>query len=79
MVVGFEEKPDNPKSSLANAAVYVFGQAGLDEVGNATDLSTEVLPRLVGRMMGHRFIGEYFDVGTPQSLDDARRVATTHG
>jgi mannose-1-phosphate guanylyltransferase len=79
MVVGFEEKPDNPKSSLANAAVYVFSQAGLDEVGNATDLSTEVLPRLVGRMMGHRFIGEYFDVGTPQSLDDARRVATTHG
>lgn len=79
MIVGFEEKPDNPKSSLANAAVYVFSQAGLDEVGRAADLSTEVLPRLIGRMVGHRFEGSYFDVGTPQSLDDARRVATTHG
>lgn len=75
IVVGFDEKPQHPKTNLANAAVYVFSQAGLDEVASATDLSTQVLPKLVGRMRGHRFVGSYFDVGTPQSLSDARRVA----
>jgi mannose-1-phosphate guanylyltransferase len=79
MIVGFEEKPSHPKSSLANAAVYVFTQSGLDELDDATDLSTQVLPRLVGRMIGHRFVGAYFDVGTPQSLDDARWEAGSRG
>ena len=78
MIVGFEEKPDNPKSSLANSAVYVFSQAGLDEVGSAADLSTDVLPRLIGRMVGHRFVGAYFDVGTPSSLLDAREEANRY-
>ena len=77
IVVGFEEKPLNPKSSLANAAVYIFSQAGLNVVGSSADLSTEVLPRLIGHMVGHRFVGAYFDVGTPQSLDEARKAATT--
>ena len=72
MIVGFEEKPDNPKSSLANAAVYIFSQAGLDAVGNAADLSTEVLPKLIGHMFGFRFVGIFEDIGTPESLQRAR-------
>jgi mannose-1-phosphate guanylyltransferase len=76
IVVGFEEKPQHPRTNLANAAVYVFSQAGLDEVESATDLSTQVLPKLVGKMRGHRFTGSYFDVGTPQALSEARKVAS---
>jgi len=79
IIVGFEEKSQHPKSNLANAAVYAFSQAGLDTVGEATDLSTEVLPHLIGRMVGHRFEGVFFDMGTPQSLEEARREAGSRG
>ncbi len=77
VVIGFEEKPTAPRSNLANAAVYLMSQIALDEVGSSRDFSTEVVPRLRGRIQGHRFIGAYFDMGTPESLDDARRIATS--
>lgn len=75
VVVGFEEKPRDPRSNLANAAVYLMSQLALDEVGNSRDFSTEVVPRLLGRIQGHRFDGAFFDMGTPESLEAARRVA----
>jgi len=75
LVVGFEEKPSSPRSNLANAAVYLLSQAALDEVGDSRDFSTEVVPRLLGRINGHRFSGPYFDMGTPESLAAARMSA----
>ena len=77
MVIGFEEKPTAPRSNLANAAVYLMSQIALDEVGSSRDLSTEVVPRLLGRIQGHQFSGAYFDMGTPESLEAARRVASS--
>jgi mannose-1-phosphate guanylyltransferase len=75
LVVGFEEKPAQPRSNLANAAVYLLSQAALNEVGDSRDFSTEVVPRLLGRINGHRFSGPYFDMGTPESLAAARMAA----
>ena len=75
LVVGFEEKPSSPRSNLANAAVYLLSQAALNEVGDSRDFSTEVVPRLLGRIKGHRFSGPYFDMGTPESLAAARMAA----
>ena len=75
VVIGFEEKPSVPRSNLANAAVYLMSQVALDEIGNFRDFSTEVVPRLLGRIQGHRFTGAYFDMGTPESLEAARQVA----
>ena len=37
--------------------------------------STEVVPRLLGRIQGHQFSGPYFDMGTPESLVAARAAA----
>ena len=75
VVVGFEEKPTHPRSNLANAAVYLLSQTALDEVGESRDFSTEVVPRLLGRIQGHQFSGPYFDMGTPESLVAARAAA----
>ena len=75
VIVGFEEKPKHPKGNLANAAVYLLSQAALNEVGESRDFSTEVVPRLIGRINGHRFSGPYFDMGTPESLAAARMAA----
>ncbi|MEN9301472.1 MAG: hypothetical protein RLZZ254_1253 [Actinomycetota bacterium] len=75
VIVGFEEKPAHPRSNLANAAVYLLSQTALDEVGESRDFSTEVVPRLLGRIQGHQFSGPYFDMGTPESLVAARAAA----
>jgi mannose-1-phosphate guanylyltransferase len=75
VVVGFEEKPTHPRSNLANAAVYLLSQTALDEVGEFRDFSTEVVPRLLGRIQGHQFSGPFFDMGTPESLIAARAAA----
>lgn len=75
LVVGFEEKPSSPRSNLANAAVYLLSQMSLNEVADSRDFSTEVIPRVLGRINGHRFTGPYFDMGTPESLAAARMAA----
>ena len=50
-VVGFTEKPPNPVSDLANAGIYAFDPAVLDEISGPPprDIGYDLLPRLVGR------------------------------
>jgi mannose-1-phosphate guanylyltransferase len=76
-VQGFHEKVANPPGNLANAAVYILSPrvSGFLEELNRTviDLSTEVLPRFVGRI--NTFENEVYhrDIGTIESLEIARR------
>lgn len=71
VVVSFEEKPDAPRSDLANAGMYAFRRSVLDLVpeGTPVDIGTHLLPRLVGRSVAVP-IGDAFliDVGTPEAL-----------
>jgi len=73
VVVGFEEKPSSPRSNLANAAVYLLSQAALNAVGDSRDFSVEVISRMLGQIQGHRFLGFFVDVGSPEKLELARR------
>ena len=72
IVVGLHEKVANPPGDLANAAVYIFEPSVLDFLaslpGPFIDLSTQVLPRYLGRM--HTFHNADFhrDIGTLESL-----------
>lgn len=74
-LVGFEEKPAQPRSDLANAGLYAFSREVLDLVDGAEprDIGTHLLPRLVGRarVVG---IGDAClrDIGTPEALAEAR-------
>jgi histidinol-phosphate phosphatase family protein len=81
-VTDFTEKPDHPRSDLANAGVYVVSADAFREMAdsNASDLGRHVLGRFVGRMRGLVHDGYHIDIGTPEALArasaDARRVNT---
>lgn len=72
LVEAFHEKVANPPGTRANAAVYMLGSAVCSLVqdgGTATaDLSTGVLPRLLGRMDTFHNATYHRDIGTPESF-----------
>lgn len=69
-IVGFEEKPRQPRGNLANAGIYAMSAAAYHEIADAGafDLGFDVLPRFVGRMHGFSFDGYHRDIGTLESL-----------
>jgi len=74
-VMAFHEKVHSPPGNLANGAVYIFEPEILDAVaglGNpVVDLSTEIIPKLVGRILCVETTGYHRDIGTPESLRKA--------
>jgi mannose-1-phosphate guanylyltransferase len=72
LVRAFHEKVANPPGNLANAAVYIVEP----EVSEAAarlgkpfvDLSTEVIPQFVGRILAHETSGYHRDIGNLESL-----------
>lgn len=73
-VVEFVEKPENPKSDLANAGVYAVDAACFREIADMKgfDIGFDILPKLVGRMRGFAFEGYHRDIGNMESLEQAR-------
>lgn len=77
LVVEFQEKPDQPKSSWANAGLYLAGPSLFDVIParpGLCDFGFDVLPRLMGRMYAFPLEGFYCDIGTPERLEYARRM-----
>ncbi|MDR0220234.1 MAG: nucleotidyltransferase family protein [Lachnospiraceae bacterium] len=74
VVTKFEEKPENPESDLANAGVYVAGQAIFNffPQGGFIDFSADVLPKLAGQMYGYPVKEYHIDIGTPENLRRAK-------
>lgn len=75
-VVAFHEKVQSPPGDLANGAVYVFAPTVIDFLAtlrkDTIDLSTEVLPRFLGRMNTFENTVYHRDIGTIESLVTAR-------
>ncbi len=75
-VLSFEEKPKNPKSSLASMGIYVFSKDVLkqlldDEYGEHFDFGQDIIPLALARdkhVSVYRFNGYFRDVGTIDSL-----------
>jgi mannose-1-phosphate guanylyltransferase len=71
-VLAFHEKVANPPGNLANGAVYIFepevveAMAGLGKP--LVDLSTEVIPGFLGRILCVETDGYHRDIGNPESL-----------
>ena len=80
VVVGFHEKVVNPPGNLANGAVYVVSAELLKTLGSemrdVKDFSTEVLPRLVGRICTYETSAAFVDVGSPENY---ARANNSHG
>jgi mannose-1-phosphate guanylyltransferase len=76
IVTAFHEKASNPPGSEANAAVYIFDPEVLDFMAGlkreTIDLSTEVIPRFVGRICTFRNTIYHRDIGTLESLRKAQ-------
>jgi mannose-1-phosphate guanylyltransferase len=79
-VVAFHEKVENPPGNLANGAVYVFEPEVIDIVAargtRVVDLSTEIIPGFIGRILCVETNGYHRDIGTPESL---RRACAEFG
>jgi glucose-1-phosphate thymidylyltransferase len=81
-LVGFEEKPDRPQSTLAGIALYFYPRAILPLVGeyltegNNPDQPGRLVEWLYRRtpVYAWRVPGRWFDIGTPETLDEAKRV-----
>jgi mannose-1-phosphate guanylyltransferase len=74
-VVAFHEKVEHPPGNLANGAVYIFEPAVIDAIAGqgrpVVDLSTEIIPDFVGRILCVETEGYHRDIGTPESLRQA--------
>jgi mannose-1-phosphate guanylyltransferase len=77
VVQAFHEKVKNPPGNLANAAVYILAPsvlAFIESLGkDVVDLSTEVLPRYLGRINTFENDVYHRDIGNVQSLTAARQ------
>lgn len=74
LMSAFVEKPAHPSSNLANAGMYVFERAVIDEIGGTgRDIGFDLLPTLVGRALAVRVHGYFRDIGTLRALEAARR------
>ena len=78
-VIAFHEKVDNPPGNLANGALYIFEPEVVETIASfgrpVVDLSTEIIPRFIGRILCVETRGYHRDIGTPESL--ARAIADT--
>jgi mannose-1-phosphate guanylyltransferase len=74
-VTAFHEKVKNPPGNLANGAVYVFEPDVIEDIAelgkSAVDLSTEIIPNYLGRILSVETDGYHRDIGTPESLQRA--------
>ena len=81
-ITSFEEKPKNPKSTLASMGIYIFTYAdlkkylkvdALDEKSD-NDFGKNIIPAMLGageKLIAYRFEGYWKDVGTVESYWEA--------
>jgi glucose-1-phosphate thymidylyltransferase len=78
-VVSFEEKPSEPRSSLAATAAYLYAADHVSlvpqylEEGNPPDAPGNLIAWLHSRapVYGYRFTGDWLDIGNKQQLLEA--------
>lgn len=75
VVTAFHEKVEMPPNNLANGAVYIFSSDVLRTISNIRgsflDLSTEIIPILVGKILSVETDGYHRDIGSIESLSAA--------
>jgi len=75
VVIALYEKVAQPPGNLANGAIYILSVELLEalrtDLNYVTDFSTEVLPRLIGRIYTYETSAVFFDIGTPKAYAQA--------
>jgi mannose-1-phosphate guanylyltransferase len=75
-VTAFHEKVENPPGNLANGAVYVFEPEIIEDIASrgkaVVDLSTEIIPTYLRRILSVETASYHRDIGNEESLRRAR-------
>ena len=73
-IIEFTEKPEHPKSNLANAGIYIANKDVFEDLENKTplDFGKDVLPLLVGHMYGWEDKDYLIDIGTMENYQKAQ-------
>ena len=78
VVEAFHEKVKNPPGNLANGAIYAFDSEFLDALisinGKVSDFSTQILPKLLGKIATFHTRSSFIDIGTPENLIKAQLI-----
>ena len=76
-VIAMHEKVEKPPNNLANAAIYIMEPELLDQIevmeGQEIDISTEIIPALLGRLYTYHITGYHRDIGSPFALSQAHQ------
>ena len=75
IVIEFEEKPQEPKTDLANGGIYIVNKKCYEAFFNDTpfDIGKEVLPKLINRMRAYPIHEYLLDIGSLDNLEKARK------
>ena len=78
IINSFEEKVKNPKGNIANGAIYLFDNELFDNLNQyesmPIDFSTEVIPKLIGRIQTWHTDEKFIDIGTPETYNSAQDI-----
>lgn len=81
VVISFHEKPVSSPGNLANGAVYILSAEILErlktDLYTATDFSTEILTRFLGRIYSYQTFEAFLDIGTPEAYEKANKYIET--
>lgn len=74
LIYEFVEKPQNPKSNLANAGIYVTNNEIFNYIPNIhpCDFGKDVLPKLVNKMYGYEIKEYLLDIGNLDNYQKAQ-------
>jgi len=70
-IISFEEKPENPKSNLANAGIYMIDVSEISKykMGNRIlDIAFDFLPNYINNMKGYLTNEFLYDIGDVKKL-----------
>jgi len=73
-IIEFEEKPVQPKSNLANAGIYIANQCIYKYLPQREflDFGKDVIPMLIGKMVGYPIRQFLLDIGTKSNYEKAQ-------
>lgn len=72
------EKKDNPPGNKANGAVYIAAHSIWDEILKINpppnDISNDIVPKLIGKILTHHTKNDFIDIGNPKNLRRAQEL-----
>ena len=73
-ITAFTEKPEHPKSNLANAGIYIARHEIFNYLPECEvlDFGKDVLPKLIGKMYGWHDRNYLIDIGTHENYQKAQ-------